>query len=230
MLFSGVRVGPSPISGDGLFADTSFKRGGLITVYQGEVCTEERGAVSVFVFKPRGGPAIDGSKGSIAARINSSAHPNAELRDSGGIWAKRPIKIDEEITIAYGKPYWSVHPKLPSSRPTAEPQKKKPRVQFGNDQVRTFHTDTVPQHAACCPNGHGKLRYDVFEPFDDVKTITCDGCYATISPEQFLFGCTKCEIDLCEACGDPDGRSTRRRQRATEPTTAANRPQSPGVQ
>ena len=47
MLFSGVRVGPSPISGDGLFADTSFKRGGLITVYQGEVCTEERGAEAV---------------------------------------------------------------------------------------------------------------------------------------------------------------------------------------
>ena len=109
-----VRIGPSPLcKGDGLFADRTFKAKDLIIRYGGESCTAEQVPASVHVFQARDGQCIDGAKSGIAARINWSKNPNAQLRESGGVYAKRCISVEEEITIAYGSTYWKVHEKEP---------------------------------------------------------------------------------------------------------------------
>ena len=109
-----VRIGPSQLcNGDGLFADRTFEAKDLIIRYGGEACTAEQVPASAHVFQARDGQCIDGAKSGIAARINWSKNPNAQLRESGGVYAKRFISVEEEITIAYGGKYWKVHEKEP---------------------------------------------------------------------------------------------------------------------
>jgi len=72
-------------------------------LYDGETCSAECGRVSQHVAKLCGGY-FDGYA-SVGGMLNTSASPNAELRSSGGVWARRVISRGEEILIPYGKSF-----------------------------------------------------------------------------------------------------------------------------
>ena len=103
-----LRLGPSRVcSGRGVFAECEFAEGELILVYGGETCSAERGRESQHVAKLRGGY-YDGHA-SVGGMLNTSARPNAELRSSGGVWARCAISQGDEIVIPYGKGFCAVH-------------------------------------------------------------------------------------------------------------------------
>ena len=103
-----LRIGPSRVcSGRGVFAEREFETGDLILVYDGETCSAERGRESQHVAKLRGG-CVDGNA-SVGGMLNTSARPNAELRSSGGVWARCAISRGEEIVIPYGRGFRAVH-------------------------------------------------------------------------------------------------------------------------
>ena len=214
-----VRIGPSPLSGDGLFADRAFAEGDLIIRYEGEACIAERGAASAHVFQARDGQHLDGAKSGVAARINWSRDPNAKLRESGGIYAKRSLCIGEEITIAYGSLYWRVHTKQPTEAASALAPSAPNRRPAKRD---------AKEPAAClrvvCLSGH-EMAYQVFKPTMNERHLNCDGegCDAKIASGQFGWTCHTCrDFDLCDACADPSGRGCRSWSRRS-----SNRPQSP---
>jgi SET domain-containing protein len=102
------------MTGLGLFAAKSIKRGGYIATYRGRrITTEEsdrreaRGARYMFALNKRW--VIDGSpRWNVARYINHSCRPNAKpVGRRGGIVivALRQIEPDEEITYDYGRDY-----------------------------------------------------------------------------------------------------------------------------
>jgi SET domain-containing protein len=106
-----VRVGPSHISGQGLFAAQEIKQGTKIIRYIGEKITHEEserrlaaGNVNIFGLDER--YAIDGSTLKNTARyINHSCEPNCHTEQFGNtIWivAIRDIAAGEELTYNYG--------------------------------------------------------------------------------------------------------------------------------
>jgi len=107
------RIGRS-VTGLGLFATKSIKRGAYIATYRGRrISTEEadrreaRGARYMFELSKRW--VIDGSsRWNVARYINHSCRPNAKpVGRRGGIviMALRRIEPDEEITYDYGRDY-----------------------------------------------------------------------------------------------------------------------------
>ena len=107
------RIGRS-VTGLGLFATKSIKRGAYIATYRGRrISTEEadrreaRGARYMFELSKRW--VIDGSsRWNVARYINHSCRPNAKpVGRRGGIVivALRRIEPDEEITYDYGRDY-----------------------------------------------------------------------------------------------------------------------------
>ena len=78
-----------------------------LLVYDGEACAVERGRVSQHVAKLRGG-CVDGHA-SVGGMLNTSRSPNAEMRSSGGVWARCAISCGDEILIPYGKGFRAVH-------------------------------------------------------------------------------------------------------------------------
>ena len=106
-----VRVGPSPIAGQGLFAEQDIKQGTKILRYIGQKITQaesERrlaaGNVSIIGLDERS--AIDGSTPKNTARsINHSCDPNCHTEQFGNtIWivAIKDIAAGEELTYNYG--------------------------------------------------------------------------------------------------------------------------------
>ena len=103
-----LRIGPSRVcAGRGVFAEREFAGDELILVYDGETCSAERGRVSQHVAKLWGGY-FDGYA-SVGGMLNTSASPNAELRSSGGVWARCAISCGEEVLIPYGRGFSAVH-------------------------------------------------------------------------------------------------------------------------
>ena len=103
-----LRIGPSRVcSGRGVFAEREFAGDELILVYDGETCSAERGRVSQHVAKLCGGY-VD-VYASVGGMLNTSASPNAELRLSGGVWARCAISCGEEVLIPYGRGFSAVH-------------------------------------------------------------------------------------------------------------------------
>lgn len=108
-----VIVKRSPISGLGLYATKDFKRGDFIIEYQGKkVSNEEADEKFInnrYIIVLNNTYCIDGSSRTNRARyINHSCKPNSEAissQRSVKIYAKRRIKVGEEITIDYGKEY-----------------------------------------------------------------------------------------------------------------------------
>ena len=106
-----VRVGPSRIAGQGLFAEQEIKQGTKIIRYIGEKITHEeserRLAVgNAYIFGLDERSAIDGSTPKNTARyINHSCDPNCHTEQFVRIiWivAIRDIQAGEELTYNYG--------------------------------------------------------------------------------------------------------------------------------
>jgi SET domain-containing protein len=105
-----VRVGPSRIAGQGLFAAQEIKRGTKIIRYIGEKITHEESerrlaAGNVYIFGLDERYSIDGSTPKNTARyINHSCDPNCHTEQFGRIiWivAIRDITAGEELTYNY---------------------------------------------------------------------------------------------------------------------------------
>jgi SET domain-containing protein len=106
-----VRVGPSRIAGQGLFAGQDIKQGTKIIRYIGEKITNEESerrldTGNVYIFGLDERYSIDGSTPKNTARyINHSCDPNCHTEQFGRIiWivAIRDIKAGEELTYNYG--------------------------------------------------------------------------------------------------------------------------------
>ena len=106
-----VRVGPSRIVGQGLFAGQDIKQGTKIIRYIGEKITQEeserRLAVgNAYIFGLAERYSIDGSTPKNTARyINHSCDPNCHTEQFGNtIWlvAIKDIEVGEELTYNYG--------------------------------------------------------------------------------------------------------------------------------
>jgi SET domain-containing protein len=106
-----VRVGPSQIAGQGLFAAVDLKQGMKIIQYVGEKISKEEGARraeagNVYIFELTDRYDVDGkSLGNMARYINHSCDPNCEVEtNSRTIWivAIKHIQVDEELTYNYG--------------------------------------------------------------------------------------------------------------------------------
>ena len=106
-----VRVGPSRIAGQGLFAAQDIKKGARIMQYIGEkISSRERArrlaAGNAYIFHLTYRYAIDGQALDNTARyINHSCDPNCEVeKTSDTIWivALWNIKAGEELTYNYG--------------------------------------------------------------------------------------------------------------------------------
>jgi len=101
-------------SGMGLFAARDFKKGEIIIEYTGEKITEEeanrRGGRYLFELNDEW--TIDGKgRANLARYINHGCKPNCypELDDEEEhifIYAKKNIKVGEELTYNYGKLYF----------------------------------------------------------------------------------------------------------------------------
>ncbi len=101
-------------SGLGLFAGETFKKGDLVIEYTGEKITEEeanrRGGK--YLFELNDNWTIDGKGRENKARyLNHSCRPNCypeldEKEEHIFIFAKRNIKVGEELTYDYGKMYF----------------------------------------------------------------------------------------------------------------------------
>src|SRR5262249_25074898 len=106
-----VRVGPSRVAGQGLFAEQDIKQGTKIIRYIGEKITQEESdrrlaAGNVYIFGLNGRYAIDGStRKNIARYINHACEPNCQTEQFGNtIWlvAIKDIDAGEELTYNYG--------------------------------------------------------------------------------------------------------------------------------
>jgi SET domain-containing protein len=109
-----VRVGPSPIAGQGLFAAVDLKKAMRIIEYRGEKIAKAEGARRVaagnaYIFELNEHYDIDGSALHNTARYsNHSCDPNCEVHIiSRAIWvvALRDIQAGEELTYNYGYGY-----------------------------------------------------------------------------------------------------------------------------
>ena len=106
-----VRVGPSRIAGQGLFAEQDIQQGTKIIRYIGERITHEESerrlaAGNAYIFGLDERYAIDGSTPKNTARyINHSCEPNCQTEQFGRIiWivAIIDIRAGEELTYNYG--------------------------------------------------------------------------------------------------------------------------------
>jgi hypothetical protein len=106
-----VRVGPSPIHGQGGFATRRIHEGTRVIEYAGERITKEESLrlcemQNWFIFALDDGFDLDGSVPWNPARfLNHSCEPNCDaVCEEGGIWivARRDIEPGEEITFNYG--------------------------------------------------------------------------------------------------------------------------------
>jgi SET domain-containing protein len=106
-----VRVGPSRIAGQGLFAEQAIRQGTKIIRYIGEKITHEESerrlaAGNAYIFGLDERSALDGSTPKNTARyINHSCEPNCQTEQFGRIvWivAIRDIQTGEELTYNYG--------------------------------------------------------------------------------------------------------------------------------
>ena len=125
--------GPSSISGNGLFSDRVFNIGEQIACYLGEKCSPGRGKNSKYVFKLASGY-VDGENhfsGLMNSRVGGGN--NAEVRESGGIFAVDFIARGTEITVPYGSSYVAHH--MPrATRVASNPDPVLP-VQLLNDPI-----------------------------------------------------------------------------------------------
>jgi SET domain-containing protein len=105
-----VRVGPSHIAGQGLFAEQDIRQGTKIIRYIGEKISHEEserrlGAGNVYIFRLNERYFIDGSTPKNTARyINHSCDPNCHTEQFGNtIWivAMKEITAGEELTYNY---------------------------------------------------------------------------------------------------------------------------------
>ena len=106
-----VRVGPSGIAGQGLFAAIDLKKGTRIIQYIGEKISKPESdrrlaADNVYIFELNERYAIDGKTlKNLARYINHSCAPNCEVENTGrAIWivAGRDIQEGEELSYDYG--------------------------------------------------------------------------------------------------------------------------------
>lgn len=106
-----VRVGPSRIAGQGLFAEQDIQQGTKIIRYIGQKITQEESdrrlaAGNVYIFGLDERYALDGDTPTNTARlINHSCVPNCQTEQFGRtIWvvAIRDIEAGEELTYNYG--------------------------------------------------------------------------------------------------------------------------------
>ncbi len=103
--------------GLGLFTTINFKKGDLVTEYTGEKITVEeanrRGGQ--YLFELNDAWTVDGKERTNFSRyINHSCAPNCypeidETEEHIFIYAKRAIKVGEELTYNYGKEFFNVH-------------------------------------------------------------------------------------------------------------------------
>lgn len=101
-------------SGLGLYATKNFQRGELVIEYTGELITEaeadRRGGK--YLFELNDNWTIDGKgRENLARYLNHSCRPNCypELNDEETrifIYAKRAIRVGEELTFHYGQDYF----------------------------------------------------------------------------------------------------------------------------
>ena len=105
-----VRVGPSRIAGQGLFAEQAIRQGTKIIRYIGEKITHEESerrlaAGNVYIFGLNEHYALDGSTPKNTARyVNHSCDPNCHTEQFGNtIWivAIEDIEAGEELTYNY---------------------------------------------------------------------------------------------------------------------------------
>ncbi len=103
------------INGLGLFTTAPIKKGVFIIEYIGELIfadeADERGGQYLFEINKKW--TIDGTTRKNTARyINHSCRPNCETETKERlrrvfIFAKRNIKVGEELTYDYGKSFWN---------------------------------------------------------------------------------------------------------------------------
>ena len=103
-----LRVGPSPIQGNGVFVKLKLLKGELLGFYEG-IATENKGPYVMRVFNHNvdGSPAILG-RVSMYAMINEDLYggvPNVEVLPGGLFRALRDIAVGEELVIRYGSGY-----------------------------------------------------------------------------------------------------------------------------
>lgn len=106
-----VRIGPSPIAGQGLFATQPIPKGTRILEYTGEKISKQESARRLaaynnYIFHLNYRYDIDGQGLENTARyINHSCDPNCEIDKVGEhIWilALRDIQVHEELSFNYG--------------------------------------------------------------------------------------------------------------------------------
>ena len=110
------QVRGSRIQGKGVFAARAIRKGARIVEYTGERITHEEAETRyddrsmtrhhTFLFTVDDEICIDGNaKDNVARFINHSCDPNCEALDQKGrifIYAKRAIKVNEELSYDYG--------------------------------------------------------------------------------------------------------------------------------
>jgi uncharacterized protein len=89
----------SPIHGRGLFARTIIKRGTYIGTYQGP--TAKRNGMYVLWVTDKDGVVTARSGRNLLRYLNHAARPNAAF-EGFDLFAKRTVRVDEELTIDYG--------------------------------------------------------------------------------------------------------------------------------
>ncbi len=110
--FSGIKLRRG-LSGFGIFASESIKKGTFIVEYWGPILNDEQTQKKAgkYLFEVGKNKTIDGSsRKNLARYINHSCRPNCEVTIRSGrvyIHAKKNIKSGEELHYDYGKEYFN---------------------------------------------------------------------------------------------------------------------------
>jgi uncharacterized protein len=116
-----IRIGPSTIQGQGVFAASFLRRGARVLEYVGERITKAESArrceeQNWYIFSLDGEFDLDGDfEWNPARYVNHSCAPNCDAEcEEGRVWiiARRDIQPGEEITFNYGYDYedYTDHP------------------------------------------------------------------------------------------------------------------------
>ncbi len=106
-----VRIGRSA-SGQGLFTKAPIRKGDFVIEYHGPIISRERADAmgGRYLFEVSERKVINGSvRYNLARYINHSCRPNCEtdvVRGKVYIYARRNIRMDEELHYDYGKEYF----------------------------------------------------------------------------------------------------------------------------